>query len=205
MQEYNWTGWKLKNNTYGEEFDLEARKRMIEGSKKLLVLIEKYKDDFGDSILEVGPFFNPLITSNNFNSKKITYWDNDWYVINYLKQKKFGHEILFCDLNSLESINSQKGKFDSIIASHVFNYIDYIQFLIEINKFMNKNALIFINLSIDYGLPAFFSLKRPKTNNEILESLNELNFKILEKKEIETDNKTRQPNNRLLIVAQKIP
>jgi len=44
---YNWPGWLLNKNPYGDEFDLEARKRMVEGSKLLLPFIRKYNKKIG--------------------------------------------------------------------------------------------------------------------------------------------------------------
>ena len=51
----------------------------------LLPLIKKYKENLGNVILEIGPFFNPLITPKDFSKTKIFYWENDYNVIRYLK------------------------------------------------------------------------------------------------------------------------
>lgn len=208
--ELDWPGWELKNNPHGEEFDAEARMRMIRGSEKLLLLLDKYKERLGDLLLELGPFFHPLLNPQRFAGKKIFYWDNDHHVLDYLREKhqKENTVSLYCDLDEIKEHSNRlaqacPGKFDSIVASHILNYIDYKPLLHEARRFLKKGGLFFINNSIDYGLPSFFSPQRPKSNEEILTVLRQLGFKIVEKMEIESENKRYQPNSRLLLAAQK--
>ena len=220
LKKLNWPGWPLENNPYGDDFDLEARKRMVKGSKMLLPLIKKYKENLGNVILEIGPFFNPLITPKDFSKKKIFYWENDYNVIRYLKniyQKKEIYPI-FSDLNKIEgnsflklklesqknfkSFKTNKISFDSVIISHVFNYIDYRLFLMTLKEFIKKDGLIFINNVIDYGLPTFFSEKRPKSIQETIKILKETGYTTIEKQIIDSSNKKHQKNKRLIIVAK---
>ncbi len=217
LKNFNWPGWPLKNNPYGEDFDLEARKRMVTGSKMLLSFINKYKGNLGSVILEVGPFFNPLITPRNFPKAKIFYWENDYYVIKYLKKLYSKKEIypIFSDLNKIEgnsflklkletqkNFKTKKISFDSVIISHVFNYIDYKLFLMTLKEFIKKDGLIFINNVADYGLPTFFSERRPKSIQETIKILKETGYTIIEKKVFESQNKKHQKNQRLIIVAK---
>jgi len=220
QKNFNWPGWPLKNNPYGKNFDFEARKRMVTGSKMLLTFINKYKGNLGSVILEVGPFFNPLITPKNFPKTKIFYWENDYNVIRYLKniyQKKEIYPI-FSDLNKIEgnsflklkletqkdfrSFKTNKISFDSVIISHVFNYIDYRLFLMTLKEFIKKDGLIFINNVVDYGLPTFFSERRPKSIQETIKILKETGYNIVEKEILESPNKKYQKNKRLIIVAK---
>lgn len=220
LKKLNWPGWPLENNPYGDDFDLEARKRMVKGSKMLLPLIKKYKENLGNVILEIGPFFNPLITPKDFSKTKIFYWENDYNVIRYLKniyQKKEIYPI-FSDLNKIEgnsflklkletqknfkSFKTNKISFDSVIISHVFNYIDYRLFLMTLKEFIKKDGLIFINNVIDYGLPTFFSEKRPKSIQETIKILKETGYTTIEKQIIDSSNKKHQKNKRLIIVAK---
>lgn len=181
LNEFDWPGWPLKDNPYGKEFDLSARKRMVRGSRFLLDLINKYKKTLGKNFLEIGPFFNPLATPILFSGKKIVYWENDYHVIDFLK-KRYPQKMcfpLYCDLNKIDGssllklrgetenlIGKGKG-FDCIIASNVFNYIDYKLLLMSLKDIANKGCYLFINNVVDYGLPVFFSKDRPKSNKEI--------------------------------------
>ena len=215
--EYDWPGWKLKDNPFGKEFDLEARKRMVEQSRKLLPLLEKWKGHLGDLVLEAGPFFHPLVNQKTFPGKTIVYWDNDMYVLNYLAEEQPGTVIQFCDLNkvgeSRSRLQQELGKkfrqiemnpiISSVVISHLFNYIDYSSFLREIREFLVEEGLVFINHSVNYGLPPFFSPQRPRSNLELLMALEHYEFKILEKKELPSPNTAYQPQSRLLVVAQK--
>jgi len=105
---------------------------------------------------------------------------------------------IYCDLNKIEGNSLLKLRtetarilrargcrqalFDSVVISHVFNYIDYKMFLMVIREFLKKDGLIFINNVVDYGLPEFFSNKRPKSINDTLQTLNRTGYKMIEKK-----------------------
>jgi len=209
---FNWPGWPLDNNPHGEDFDLAARKRMLAGSKVLLPFLKKHKNHIGNIILEVGPFFNPLITPEEFPKAKIFFWENDNYVLkhfNNIYSQKTVYPI-FCNLNKIDEnsllklelktikhfnkLGLKKISFDSIIISQVFNFIDYKSLLIKLKKFIKKDGLIFINNRIDYGLPKLFSEKNPKNINEIIKIIKKTGYEIIEKK--------IQKNNRLILVAK---
>lgn len=168
---YDWPGWSLADNTYDKEFDIAARKRMLEGSQDLLPYIKKYSANLGHIILEIGPFFNPLTVDELFRDKLIFYWDNDKSVIDWLKNQNIGKQIypIQCDLNYLnEPLLFAKTKqnftnfkynrisFESVIASQIFNYINYRKLLAILITTMKPGSLLFINNVVDYGLPAFF-------------------------------------------------
>lgn len=215
---YDWPGWRLKDNPYGEDFDFSARRRMVGGSLMILPYLKKYGDKLGDVILEVGPFFNPLINKNSFSDKTIIYWENDKYVLKWLREKKQkGVYPFYCDLNRIEGpsflnlkietekILNELGKkkgFDSVVVSHVLNYIDYKLFFIVIKDFLRPGGLLFINNVVDYGLPVFFSSRKPKSNSEVIKTFNEIGYNVIEKKEIESPYLEHQKNKRLIIVAK---
>jgi hypothetical protein len=188
---YDWPGWFLVKNPYGEHFNLLARKRMVKGKKALLPFIRKYKKKLGVQILEVGPFFNPLV-SNRF----VSYMDNDKFVLNYLKQKMV--PIYKFNLNSNTSEAEFNGKFTSIIVSQVFNYIDYSKFLKNANKWLKPKGCLFVNNVINYGIPQLFSKKRPKTILKTVKAIQNAGFKIIEHKIIQSPYKKFQPNDRLI-------
>jgi hypothetical protein len=215
----NWPGWPLENNPFGEEFDLAARKRMLAGSNVLYPFFNRYKKDMGNYILEVGPFFSPLVTPKEFPKAKIFYWENDYHVLGYLN-KIFGKKVqtIFCDLNKIEGnsllklkletkkcfkeAHSSKISFDSVIISHVLNYVDYRLFLMVLKDFIKTDGLIFINNVTNYGLPVFFSDKRPRGIPETIRVVKETGYNVLEKKIFESPNKRYQKNKRLVLVAR---
>jgi len=219
---FDWPCWPLQNNPHGHEFNIEARKRMLAGSRMLLPFLKKEKENMGNAILEVGPFFNRLIVPSDFPTSQIFYWENDYHVLKHLK-KMFKEEKVFpiyCDLNKIEgnsllklkletqkyfkALKMNKIAFDSVVVSHVFNYIDYKLFLLVLKEFIKKDGLIFINNVTEYGLPAFFSEKRPRNIQETIKTIKETGYRIIEKKNFESPNKKHQKNKRLIVVAKAL-
>lgn len=221
-QNYEWPGWPLKDDPHGKEFDLEAIKRMIAGSESLLPFIYKYKNDVCDTILEVGPFFNPLISTKNFPNKNICYWENDRHVLQWLP--KFNNSELikpiYCDLKEIEGdslitlkqetfkyfkeINNVKNKFDCVVISQVLNYVDYKLFLVILKSFVKKDGLIFINNVVNHGLADYFSEKRPRSIKETIETLDDIGYEIIEKDIIKTPYIKTQKKDRLILVIRNI-
>jgi len=214
----NWPGWRLEDNPHGKEFDKEARQRMLEGSNKLEPFIQKYKNKMGKDILEIGPFFNPLITAEKFPNTSICYWENDYHVLKHHIKESIGKPVhpIHCDLNLIEGDSFLKLKletqklfkegihFDSIVISHVFNYVDYKMLLIILKDFLKKNGLIFINNVVDYGIPAFFSDKKPSSVASTVKAIKETGYKIIEKEIQESPYKEYQKNKRLIVVAKNV-
>ncbi len=217
---YDWPGWPLADNPHGTEFDLAARKRMVAGSKLLSPYLDRYKDKMGPMLLEVGPFFNPLLSPEAFPGKDIFFWENDYHVLKWLHKEYEGHRVypVFCNLNNIEGASILKlfektdkaitrsgntsMSFSTIIISHVLNYIDYQLFFLVLKDYIKKDGYIFINNVIEYGLPVFFSDKRPKKITEIIRTLKAIGYKIIEKEVIESPDKEFQKQRRLILVAQ---
>lgn len=180
MDTYDWTGWPLADNPFGREFDLEARRRMVEGSEALLPLLERY--GVGERPLEVGPFFNPLVTPQRFPAARITYLDNDIFVRAYLQQQ-FGDSVIIInqDINAPLNVPLVISKqYTSVIASHVLNYIDFAAFLQHVPKRLVPRGMLFINNVLDYGIPALFSEQRPGSNEEIFYAIEKAGLAIEE-------------------------
>ena len=217
---YDWPGWSIESNPFGNEFDLTARKRMVKGSRMLLPLIKKYSGRIENPVLEVGSFFQPLVTPELFPKKKIFYWENDRNVIGYLRKKyrKQHMSPIYCDLNKLEGTSllklkeqtlgemTKKGlksdRFGAVVVSHVLNYIDYKLFLFIIKDFMKEDGLIFLNNVVDYGLPNYFSDKRPKNIPGILKSVRDAGFNVIEKRILGSPYPKYQKNKRLILAAE---
>lgn len=193
-------GWTMDSHSFNGEFDEAARERMIKGGRLLLKYIDEYKLRLGNYIVEIGPFFNPLLNRNKLKpQQRLAYWENDPHALRWLKETHLCKQIfpVACDINEISTIEFQfsscpifieaeelkvyTGRYDSIIMSQIFNYINYKDFISQIRKFINPGGLLFINNVIDYGIPAFFSEGRPGSSEEIIQTLEENDFKILEK------------------------
>ena len=188
----DWPGWRLTDNPFGQEFDFEARKRMLLGNIQLQPYLEEIKTSDLKNVLEIGPFFNPLVTPERFPGYQILYWENDPYVIKYLEEK-YGEsvDIFSCDLSIFnenniidlwsdlsEVLKVEHPQFGHVIMSHILNYVDYKAVFIQLKHFLPKGAMIYINHVVDYGLPRFFNQKRPKSHKELIETLEKLGFSI---------------------------
>lgn len=208
--EYDWPGWPLAENPYGRDFDVDARIRMVQGSRMLLPLLEKYRTQMGLVVLEAGPFFEPLVIPDS--RRTVIYVDNDSHVVQYLKAKYRGVHSLLGDFNRGEekeivtkistALQQTNSRVDVVVASQLLNYVNYRTFFNFVGTVLRPEGLFFINHSTDYGLPAYFSAKRPKSNDELLVTMKE-KFQIVEKIEIPSTHPA-QLHPRLLITAQMI-
>ena len=168
-------------------------------SKPLQLLLRKYKNYLGETILEIGPFFHPLITPAKYHGKKIYYLDKEKHILDQFSKRGVPSDhLILHDLNklgridyislknkirkALSSSNSGAEKFDSIIISQVFNYIDYKKFLMRIRSFMTKGGLMFLNNVTDIGITSFYSAKRPRSAKATIETFKEIGYEIVEKK-----------------------
>ncbi|WP_373543941.1 hypothetical protein [Chamaesiphon sp.] len=204
---YNWPGWELTLNEHGNEFDALARDRMVSGGLELTKYIYKYLLDTDNSILEVGPFFNPITKEvGSINGKFVTYWENDIHAIQWLKSQKFLFDFTVeeCDLNNIDRDKNSKvvNLFNVVIVSQVFNYINYSHFLKLIRDRIHRNGLIFINNVVDYGLPKFFSDERPKSIEETVSLIKMLGFEVIEYEVIPSENIEFQKHDRLLLAGK---
>jgi hypothetical protein len=204
---HDWPGWSITSNEHGNEFDELARQRMVAGGLKLSKYINEYLFAIGDSILEIGPFFNPITKQigERIASKSVTYWENDPHAIQWLQEQcfPFDFQIKQFDLNRTDASKLKLLKeFSSVIASQVFNYVDYVILLQFMHEKINSGGLLFINNVIDYGLPKFFTKKRPKSIKETLDSVEASGFQIIEYDIVTTQNPHFQKHDRLLLVAK---
>ena len=92
--------------------------------------------------------------------------------------------------------------FDSAVISHVMNYIDYKLLLFVLTEFVRNDGLVFINNVVDYGLPEFFSDSRPKGIPEMIKSVKEFGYSVVERRTFETTNKAVQKNKRLILIIR---
>ena len=171
---------KLFRNVYHIEkdsmlvIDPGQTRAMVKLSMPFQLLLRKYKNYLGETILEIGPFFNPLITRARYHDKKIYYLDKEKHILNQFSKRGVpATHLILHDLNrlgradyvslknkirkALSSSNSGVDKFDSIIISQVFNYIDYKKFLMRMKRLMTKGGLMFLNNVIGIGQNLEFS------------------------------------------------
>ena len=193
-------GWAVDSSSFNGEFDEAARERMIKGGRLLLRYIDEYKSKLGNYVLEIGPFFNPLVKRDLLApNQRLAYWENDLHALRWLKETHLCKQVfpVACDIKDIGKIEFQfsscpifvesndlkvySGKFDSVIMSQIFNYINYKDFIAQLRRFINPGGLLFINNVVNYGIPEFFSAERPKSRDEIIQTLEENDFKILDK------------------------
>ncbi len=179
----DWPGWGVENNAFGNEFDKEARKRMIVGGKKLLPTLEEYSNCFGSKLLEIGPFFNPLTEHLSLSNTEVTYWENDANVCSWLKTKSKG-KVILCDVNNIENFKSSE-TYNTIILSQIINYLNFDFFLRYLTKYIETSGLVFINNVVNYGIPNFFSRERPISIEHTIQLMRKNNFELIEKKILE--------------------
>lgn len=211
-------GWSIDSCSFNGEFDEAARERMIQGGRLLLRYIEAYKLKLGNYILEIGPFFNPLVNKDMLApDQRLAYWENDLHALRWLKETHLCNQVfpVACDIKDIGKIEFQfsscpifvesnnlkvySGKFDAVIMSQIINYIDYSAFIAQLRKFIKPGGLLFINNVVNYGIPEFFSAERPKSRAEIMQTLEENEFKILDTELLAPPR--QGDDERLLLVA----
>lgn len=215
VESCNWPGWPLTRH-YGGEFDEAARRRMIEGSRHLKKHLSKYTRKPGSAILEIGPFFNPIMTPADHSRNNIVYWENDHYAAKWLKENYENCTVIEADISQagdkylcrhiyqkLGINQTSQPMFDMVIVSQVLNYIDHKKLFRLLGGLVKTGGRIFINNVVDYGLPDFFSEKRPKDMEETLNAAIEAGFAIEDKIIIPSEYPEYQPNPRLIFTAQR--
>lgn len=211
---FEWEGWPLERCDYDGEFDLAARRRMVEGGRALRRYLHRYRGQTGKFILEIGPFFNPLATRELIPDATIFYWENDPDVLCWLETKGYAHAIP-CDLSEVDDpsflaptrarlrrLTEEDRNFDAIIVSQVFNYIDYRALLRVLPGILEPEGLLFVNNVVDYGLPAFFSEHRPESIEATLAAIERSGFHPVAHEIIPSSIPEKQKHPRLVAVAR---
>lgn len=213
---FEWEGWPLELCDHDGEFDLAARRRMVEGGQALRRHLRRYRGQTGKYILEIGPFFNPLATQELFPGATIFYWDNDPNVLRWLETKESENtHAIPCDLSEIDNpsflastrarLRQYAGvdrKFDTIIVSQVFNYIDYRALLQVLPVILEPEGLLFVNNVVDYGLPVFFSEHRPESIGATLAAIERSGFHLVAREIIPSSIPDKQKHPRLVAVAR---
>lgn len=199
----------MSGNIYGDEFDEAARVRMIQGSRKLIPFMLKYKSAFDRAILEIGPFFNPLLKQEALISHIApghitTFIENDPYAVKWLRAN-YDSKVIDIDLNHIPGNNALSGEaavFDVIVISQVMNYVDHRLLLACIYPVLSRGGLIFINNVINYGIPVLFSDKRPASDHDIRTAAVDQGFTVLESAQLPRQFE-QEPADRLILVLSK--
>jgi hypothetical protein len=212
--------WSLSDAGCIGLLDRPSRKRMIASCRRLLPYIRKYRCSLGEMILEIGPFFDPLVTPARFPHKTLFYLDKEAHVLKYLKNKRMRNTHLIAhDLNriygnnypefkgkllkALKRANSNSDHFDSIVISQVFNYIDYKRFLFRIKKFLKRGGMMFFNNVTNCGAEHLFSKKRPRSVKETIEVFMVAGYQIVEKRTLKPVWKEFKKRNQLILIAKR--
>lgn len=221
MYNVDWPGWPVNTNEFGEEFDRDARVRMVIGGQKLLPYIGKYLCPSSKYLLEIGPFFNPLLFHDHIrllhdDEATVVFLENDQHALAWLNNnfpsKSFNIDIKHPDFKALlyhDVIKMMRfdpafsGLFDLMIISQVLNYVDFNDLLKVLYSLLNTGGFLFINNVIDYGIPVLFCPKRPKSNAELVDVAVGLGFSVVEKHLIEPGF-IHEPDYRLVLVLTKL-
>lgn len=206
-----WSGWPLADNRFGEEFDRDARIRMIMGGRRLIPYLLKNRKHLNGNLLEIGPFFTPLLYSPELRevlpaSANITFLENDSDAVQWL-QHHGSCRLLNLDMNAAYFARDLQAQvngevFDSVIISQVLNYVDYKNLLVELFTLIRTGGHLFINNVCDYGLPVLFSGKRPSDNESVVAASFAAGFKIKEQHVIPRYFR-KEPADRLILVLQR--
>jgi hypothetical protein len=192
---------------------------MVAGSRMLSPFLEKHAGAIGDYLLEIGPFFTPLLTPEGYPGKKIFYWENDQNALRWLEDAMRPSFPLYCNLRQIrrqQGLAELKGEtlarfrklrhapatFDAVVVSQVFNYVDYRYLLIVLKQFLREGGLLFVNNVVGHGLPIFFSERRPRSLPETCKALRDAGYEILEKRVFDPPCRSVQRNKRLIAVAR---
>lgn len=156
--------------------------------KALEKVLLKYDNanEIGDLVLDIASGPEPLSFKLS-NTKKIILIDIVPMVCSLKCDDK---EVIpiWADLNELINNDTYKfigsyGRIDTVIASSIFNYINWKKFLSMQGNFHKKGGYLFIaNLYGKHGsgIRRLFSEHRPKSSSEIIETLTEHDYKIID-------------------------
>jgi hypothetical protein len=184
----------------GEE-GKQAYRRMVEGSLALQSYLEQFIQP-GQKVMEVGPFYDPLITNDKFPQTEITYVDRDEKALDFLndgKSRLVNFNFGVSDPAELNAIPLQ----DSIVTSHIINHIGLPNLVDTLKDKLKVGGYLFMNESIDYAAKELLHPDRPENLEEVLDYLRESGFRIVEYRIIPTSNPEYQPHSRFVIVATK--
>lgn len=205
-----WSGWPLTDNRFGEEFDRDARIRMVMGGRRLIPYLLKNRKHLNGDLLEIGPFFTPLLYSPELrdvlpSSTRATFLENDRNAVEWLQQQG-NCRLLNLDINAASFAGDLRDHlagelFDSIIISQVLNYVDYKSLLTEVFTLLKSGGLLFINNVCDYGLPVLFSEKRPSDNESVVAASLTAGF-IVKEQQVIPKYFRKEPADRLILVLQ---
>ena len=150
--------------------------------KEILIKYEN-KNEIGNTVLDLGSGPKPL-AFNLSTPKKIILLD---IVPMVCSLKKEGIETIsvWADLDKLIDTENYKsiaeyGKVDTVIASSIFNYVDWKKLISLQTDFHKKGGHIFIANLLEDGVKRLFSKKRPKYHLEIEETLPKYGYKVIE-------------------------
>jgi len=190
FEDFNWPGWPLDKNTFGNEFDIEARARMVAGRDLFRLFTSKFC--LGPNILEVGPFFSPTVSVDRLQPNgSVAYLENDRHALVHMRDAYADKSnVVVADgniesiyLNPLTSEGSRlKGLVEcsnSILLSQVINYVDYKRLVKAMSDIVNGGTEIFINNVVEYGLPALFHPGRPRSILDTVATLKDCGLEIL--------------------------
>lgn len=86
------------------------------------------------------------------------------------------------DLDNIDLRASDLHRFDCVVASQVLNCVDYRNLLAVSRSCLKPGGALFVNGVVDYGIPDYFSDKRPTSDDTIFETIGKLGFEIIRRR-----------------------
>ncbi|MBU0666271.1 MAG: class I SAM-dependent methyltransferase [Nanoarchaeota archaeon] len=156
------------------------------------------KNLLGHVVLDLGCGPKPL--SFNLSEPKRAILVDVVPMIKSLKSEHFEVVSLWSDIDELLKSDEYKflddyGPIDTVIASSIFNYVDWKKLLSEQSKIQAFDGYLFIANMTNRGVPRLFSKKRPISTDEIIYELLSCGYELKEKTNMNVVD---------LIVAQKV-
>ena len=148
-------------------------------------VLHKYEDGgkVGNTVLDIGAGHKPLSFSLS-TPERLILIDAAPQI---LALGKDGKEVipLWANLDTLVDSGSfgfikDYGPIDTIIASSVFNYVNWKKLLYVLANFHTDGGYLFIANLIGAGAPFLFSAHRPKSHSEIVETLPNCSYEVID-------------------------
>lgn len=179
----------------------KAYKRMVSGSLELEPFLEMIISQ--GRVMEVGPFYDPLITKEKYPNCEIVYIDRDNQALKFLESEKVRTRYFEFGLSADSDLNDLSEQ-DYIVTSHIVNHVGLPHLVNTLKTRLKVGGYLFMNESIDYGGDGIMHEDRPKTIDQILDYLRSNGFITVVYRIIPTSNPIPQPNPRLVVVARRI-
>lgn len=155
------------------------------GPDDLRALLEQYERDgkIGERVLDLGAGDKPV--SSTLHTPNEIYLVDIAPEITSLKQDGPPKVIPICqDLESLiqsdPNFFRDLGPIDTMIASSLFNYLNWQRLISVVKEFHNPKGYFFVFNLIGAGTPFLFSKYRPRSHLEVVREFDKQGYEVVE-------------------------